>query len=311
MKKNPKTHTYSCETCKFYTAHHNDYIKHLDTRKHQKLHESGYKDESNDSQTIYKPIIFTCKHCTKIYQTSAGLWKHKKQCNISNLDNNESMNKLILKIIEENSTLVNKLANDSTELQNIIKEMIKNGLINSSTNNSHNTTNNQNSNNTFNLQVYLNETCKNAMNLSEFVNTIVPTLEELEKTARDGYVKGISSIVNTRLDKVNKKDQPIHCTDGKREVLYIKENNVWNKEDEEKPLLLRAIKEVARKNICNILEWKKLYPDCTDSDSRKNDLYLKILLNAMSGGSEEESKTNYDKIMSVVAKHTIVEKNSI
>ena len=120
---------------------------------------------------------------------------------------------------------------------------------------------------------------------------------------------GVSSIVNTRLDEVDKTNQPIHCTDGKREVLYIKENDVWNKEDgDNKPLLLKAIKMVAHKNICNISEWRKLYPHCTKSDSRKNDMYLKITLNSMSGGTEEECNVNYNKIMTAIAKHTIIEK---
>jgi hypothetical protein len=192
------------------------------------------------------------------------------------------------------------------DLNTIIKELIKNGITNTNTNtNSYNT---KNINNTFNLQVYLNETCKNAMNLSDFIETIKPTIEELELTGREGYVKGISHIVTTRLNDVKTEEKPIQCTDGKREVLYIKENNIWNKEAEEKPLLTKAIKQIAHKNMCNILEWQKNYPDCTHPDSRKNDLYLNIVSNSMSGGTKEESDKNYEKIISSVAKNTIIEK---
>jgi hypothetical protein len=243
------------------------------------------------------------------YTTQSGLWKHKKICNIEEYNNNkeesnDNTNKLILKIFEENSNLINKLANDNTELHNIIKEIVKSGI----TTNSHNTNTINSHNKTFNLHMYLNETCKNAMNLSEFIETIKPTLEELELTGRVGYAKGISHIFTSRLDEVNKEEKPIQCTDGKREVLYIKENNIWNKEDEEKTLLKKAIKMITHKNLCNISEWQKMYPDCTNSESRKNDTYLKIVLNSMPGGTDEETVSNYEKIMSSVAKNTTIDK---
>jgi hypothetical protein len=305
--------TFECKCCIYKTNKKSDYNRHLCSNKHNKKFSLSLKHNNNLQK---QKNTFECEHCNKCYQHSSSLSKHKKTCNLSDsaitkleIDETNPINKLVLKIVEENSNLVNKIANDSTELHNILKEIIKNGIITNSQINTNINSNNTNSNNTFNLQVYLNETCKDAMNLSEFVNKIVPTIEELEKTAREGYVKGVTSIVNTRLDKVDKNNQPIHCTDGKREVLYIKENDVWNKEDgDNKPLLLKAIKTVAHKNICNISEWRKMYPDCTSSESRKNDLYLKITLNAMSGGTEEECNENYNKIISAIAKHTIIEK---
>jgi hypothetical protein len=329
-----------CNHCYYYTSRLYDFNKHKTTRKHQ-FYEKGNQIDEKGNQIDEKvdnidntnfleenvnfcygddnKIIYKCS-CNKLFKNRSGLWKHKKlnKCsendvkeniiNENEVKENDVTNKLILKIFEENNNLVSKLANDNTELQNIIKEMLKNGL----TNNSHNTNNitntNSNNNNTFNLQVYLNETCKNAMNLSEFIEQITPTLEELELTGRVGYAKGISTIVLTRLDQVNKNDQPIHCTDGKREVLYIKENNVWNKEEDDKPLLTKAIKMVSHKNLCNISEWQKMYPDCTNSESRKNDTYLRIVLNSMPGSTKEETTSNYDKIITAVAKHTVIDK---
>ena len=237
--------------------------------------------------------------------------RHRKKCNDKyeiTKKNSEHDNEIITKDI------MKFIMSNNIEWQSIMKEVIKNGLLNNShntnTNNSHNT-NTNNINNTFNLQVYLNETCKNAMNLSEFIDMIKPTIEELELTGREGYVKGISHIVNTRLNGVKTEEKPIQCTDGKREILYIKENNVWNKEDKEKPLMIDAVKKVAHKNMCNILEWKKIYPDCTDYDSRKNDLYLNIVSNSMPGGTKEESDKNYEKIISNIAKKTVIDKTNM
>jgi hypothetical protein len=247
---------------------------------------------------------YICK-CGLKYANRSGLWKHKNNCNEYLVNNKKSDD------IEEAKQyeIISQLIQSNAEWQTIVKEILKNGINNTTnTNTNTNSHNTNNINNTFNLQVYLNETCKNAMNLSEFIETIKPTIEELELTGREGYVKGISNIVTTRLNGVKKEEKPIQCTDGKREVLYIKENDIWNKEAEEKPLLTKAIKQVAHKNICNILEWTKQYPDCTHPDSRKNDLYLKIVSNSMSGGTKEESDKNYEKIISSVAKNTIIDK---
>uniref|UniRef100_A0A6C0ISD0 C2H2-type domain-containing protein n=1 Tax=viral metagenome TaxID=1070528 RepID=A0A6C0ISD0_9ZZZZ len=300
-----------------------DWQRHNETMKHFKNKEKSHINQIHNSEKILD--VNQCNKCMFICKSRSGLWKHKQKCgqqkskkNINDYINqavNEAFKDFIKEVMQNKDDkqyeIMTQLIQNQSELQSVVKDIVKSGIMTNSHNTNTNTnTNTINSHNkTFNLQMYLNETCKDAMNLSEFVNNIVPTIEELEKTAREGYVKGVTSIVNTRLDEVDKNNQPIHCTDGKREILYIKENDIWNKEDgDDKPLLLRAIKSVARKNICNISEWIKLYPDCTQSDSRKNDMYLKIMLNAMSGGTEEECKTNYEKIVSAVAKHTIIEK---
>lgn len=301
---------YFCKYCNFKCMYNSDWERHKSTYKHIK--KVKIMKQNICDNDIANEII-QCNICFLKYKTLSGLWKHKQTCKPiikeekeEKEESNDNTNKIILKIFEENSNLINKLANDNTELHNIIKEIVKSGIMTNShnTNNSHNNTNN----NTFNLQLYLNETCKNAMNLSEFIETIKPTLEELELTGRVGYAKGISHIFTSRLDEVNKEEKPIQCTDGKREVLYIKENNIWNKEDEEKTLLKKAIKMITHKNLCNISEWQKMYPDCTNSESRKNDTYLKIIFNSMPGETDEETVSNYEKIMSLVAKNTTIDK---
>jgi hypothetical protein len=191
------------------------------------------------------------------------------------------------------------------EQQKQILEVCKNGT-NNNNNNNNNTTNSHNK--TFNLQFFLNEECKDALNISEFVSSIKIQLEDLETTGQLGYVEGVSNIINRNLNDLDQTKRPIHCSDAKREVLYIKNDDQWIKENETKPILTKAIKQIANENIKQISEWRKKYPDCTKSESRKNDQYLNIVSNAMSGITTEEQLSNYEKIISRVAKEVVIEK---
>ena len=239
--------------------------------------------------------IYSCENCDKKFKDRAGLWRHKKKCEIDIIDDIELTDKdLIITLIKQNSELMSLLSTN-----------------NITNNNSHNTTNtNTNSHNkTFNLNFFLNETCKNAMNISEFVSSIKVNLEDLEYTGRQGYIQGISNIILNNLQKLEQHERPLHCNDLKREVLYIKDNDKWEKECDEKPILTKAIKNVAHKNIKQIQTWRDKNPDCTSSDSRKNDLYLKIVSNSMNGTTEEEGKKNIHKIISNVVKEVVIDKN--
>ena len=146
------------------------------------------------------------------------------------------------------------------------------------------------------------------MNINEFVSSIKVNLDELENTGRQGYIEGVSSIILKRLNALEQHFRPLHCSDSKREVFYIKENNEWKKENETKPILTKAIKTIANENIKQIKCWRDKYPDCTKSDSTKNDLYLKIVSNSMNGLTEEESCKNIDKIISNVSKKVLIDK---
>ena len=195
--------------------------------------------------------------------------------------------------------MIIELLKQNSELQKSLIELSKDkSVIHNNTNNSHNKT--------FNLNFFLNETCKNALNITEFVSSIKPTLEELEYTGRQGYVAGISNIILKKLNSLEEYIRPIHCCDLKREVLYIKDNNHWTKETEEKPILTKAIKTIANENIKNIQEWRELNPECTESDSQKNNLYLKIVSNSMSGLDKDETEKNTNKIISNVAKEVAI-----
>ena len=172
----------------------------------------------------------------------------------------------------------------------------------------HHNTNTNNSNNSFNLNFFLNETCKNAMNIMDFVNQLQIGIKELEETGRLGFTDGISKIFINGLKQIDVTNRPVHCSDLKREVLYIKNNGQWNKEDEDKALLTNAIKHVAHKNMKQIPEWTKENPDYKDQESKQNDQYLKIVSESMSGSSNEETNKNYTKIIKNIAKEAIIDK---
>jgi hypothetical protein len=207
----------------------------------------------------------------------------------------------MLTILKENSEL-------KTMILDVCKTMAASNNI---TNNNNNVTNNSinNSNNkTFNIQVYLNEECKDALNLSDFVSSIQLQLHDLEETGRLGYVDGVSQIITTKLNDLDATKRPIQCSDVKRETLYIKEENKWFKEDEKKEKIKNAIKQITRKNIHQIPNWINANPGCTDPDSKYNDTYLQIVFNAMSGDSTEEQLSNVNKIVSKVSKGTAIDK---
>ena len=208
--------------------------------------------------------------------------------------------------------MVIKLIEQNKELTNVIIQ--QNNTINKycDTNGTNITNNTQinNNNKTFNLNLYLNETCKDAMNIDEFIDDIKLSLEDLEYTGHKGYIEGISNIILKNLERLGEYNRPIHCSDNKREILYIKHNNKWNKEEADKPILTNAIKVIANQNIKQISKWRDENPDCANSESKKNNLYLKIVSNSMCGIDKEESNKNMTKILSNVIKEVTINKNT-
>jgi hypothetical protein len=239
--------------------------------------------------------------CGNIYKHHSGLWRHKKVCkkNEKELSTNESPNDkdLIMLLIKENSELKTIMI----EQQNIMLKVLENGT--------HNTTNNtSNSNNkTFNLNLFLNETCKDAMNITDFVESIQLQLSDLENVGNIGYVEGISNIITKNLKALDVTKRPIHCTDKKREVLYIRDENKWEKEDEDKKKIRTAIKRVASKNHRLILKFKEAHPDCLKASSNYSDQYNKIIIESC-GGSGDNDMEKEDKIIRNISKTVIVDK---
>ena len=180
-------------------------------------------------------------------------------------------------------------------------EVCKNNTVNNSivNNNSHNKT--------FNLQFFLNETCKDAMNIMDFVDSIKIQLTDIESIGELGFVNGISKLIIKNLKALDENMRPVHCSDPKRESLYVKDANVWEKEDSENKKIKKAIKYISHKNICAIPEWKAKYPDCIYSDSKKSDQYNHIVIEAMGGAGDNDSE-KADKIVNKIAKEVTINK---
>jgi hypothetical protein len=291
-QKNPQL--FECVECHYSTSIPKDFKKHTETKKH--IRNTSQHLATEKSQIMPK---FVCENCNKPYKDRTGLWRHKKKC-MEDYSDDEP-----IKTDSFNKDILMEIIKNNTDVQKMMMKVLENGTNNH--NHSHNTTNSHNK--AFNLNLYLNETCKDAMNITDFVNSIKINLDDLENTGRKGYIEGISNIFLKNLNDLEDHMRPLHCSDFKREILYVKDNNEWTKETDNKPILTKAIKTVAGENIKQIKLWKDKYPDCTSSDSRKNDLYLKIVSNSMNGLTEEEGKKNISKIISNVAKEVVIDKS--
>ena len=281
--------TYFCDKCHYITSRNSQYQRHLLTAKH--------KNQQLATNLVPKGSTgFTC-NCGKEFKDRSGLWRHSKKCQINEIvEKDEPITKeLVMQLIKQNQNLQDMLH----EQHNKMFELAKEGKY---------ITNNTTNNKTFNLQVYLNETCKDAINLTDFVDSIKVQIKDLEKVGEKGYAEGISEIFINNLQQLKTHSRPIHCSDSKRETLYIKDENQWSKDDEQKSTLTKAIKQVANKNIKQISEWQKQNPKYKDPESKQNDKYMQIVLNSMSGSTNEEANKNYEKIIKNVIKETVIDK---
>jgi len=183
-------------------------------------------------------------------------------------------------------------------------EVVKNGTNNTTISNSNNHSNNK----TFNLQFFLNETCKNAMNIMDFVDSIKLQLSDLETVGKLGYVEGITNIINENLKALDVTQRPVHCTDKKREVLYVKDENKWEKENESKTKIRKAIKHISHKNSKLIPVFRDKYPDCGKSISKYADQFNKIVVEAMGGAGDNDTEKE-NKIIANISKHVTINKD--
>lgn len=282
---------FHCENCHYFTNKKSSFDKHLTTSKHVQL--TGVNKFSNKScQKVANIKEFICINCSKIFISRVGLWKHNKSCNQMPVKKDDPSNKeLIMLLIKENS----ELRKEQTDIKELILEIVKNGCINTNTNtnNSHNniTNNNTNSHNkAFNLNFFLNETCKNAMNITDFINSIKPQLSDLIEVGEIGYVEGISKIIVKSLNNLDETIRPIHCTDKKRETFYVKDQGQWEKEDEQQKKIKKIIKNVANKNIDLLPQFREKYPEYSNSSSKISDKYDKMVVEVMETDPEKDNK---------------------
>jgi hypothetical protein len=225
-------------------------------------------------------LKYACEICNKEYKDRTGLWRHKQKCCFKN--NNSDKDEIITLLLKQNSELIK----EQSDIKQLILEICKNGTTQMT-----NSTNNSNNNNkTFNLQFFLNETCKDAMNIMDFVDSIKLQLSDLEKVCDIGYTQGISDIITTNLKALDVTQRPVHCTDTKRETVYIKDENTWGKEDENKSKLRKVIKKVANKNSRLLSQFRDKYPNYKNSESHVSDKYDKMVVEAMGGVGDNDSE---------------------
>jgi hypothetical protein len=286
---------FNCDFCNYNTCKKNDFLKHVSTDKHKNA-TNGSKMVVNDSKKSQKVANFFNCNCGKIYKYDTGYYRHKKICQEITLNQSEDIKDkdLILLLLKQHTKLV--------EQNSELLEVIKNGT----NNNSHNTNNSNNK--SFNLNFFLNETCKDAMNIMDFVDSIKLQLSDLENVGEIGYVDGISNIITTNLKALDFEKRPIHCADKKREILYVKDENKWEKEGEEKLRLRKAIKRVVSKNQRLLPMFKQEHPDCMKSASLFSDQYNKMIVESMGGSGDNDSEKE-DKIIKKITKEVIIDKS--
>ena len=283
---------YFCEPCNFKCCKKSNYVTHLATRKHLFRTKSNNLEQENAD----KLAKLVCAKCSKEYKSRSSLWYHYKKC--QQLENEESIKEK--EVVDKD--LVMMLLKQNAELLEIVKNGTHNITNNTTTNN-----NNNCHNKSFNLQFFLNETCKNAMNIMDFVNSIQLQLSDLENVGEQGYVKGISNIIVKHLKALDVTQRPVHCSDAKREVLYIKDNDVWEKETSDNSKMRKAVKYISYKNTMLLPLWREKNPDCQSYYSSKNDKYNYMVLEAM-GGAGENYTEKEDKIIRNIAKEVVIDK---
>ena len=301
------TEKFKCELCNTSCSRQSEWERHILTRKHTRK----YNGSSLDIKNFTENKEHKCSNCGKTYSTNGGLWKHNKTCTVHNQDStlkdkDKDKDKVIDLLIKETSELKNtilEIVKSNTNLQNQMIEMCKNNNS-TSISNSYNNTNSNNK--TFNLQFFLNEQCKDAMNISEFVNSFDLQLEDLESVGELGYVEGITKQIVDKLNSMDIYKRPMHCSDAKRETMYVKDEDKWEKEERGTPKLRQAIKNISFNNMKLVGKWSDKYPESKSSESRLNDKYMK-LVKQTTGGNGEISDSE-DKIIRRIAKETIIDK---
>jgi hypothetical protein len=271
------------------TSNKKDFNKHLLTRKH--INKANPQQENTQ-----KTPTHGCSRCNKIYESRSGLWRHMKICKLAVDPPQEDVKSL--------TSLVMELMKSNTELQKQLVDVCKN-----SNTNSHNTNHINSHNKTFNLQFFLNEQCKDAMNISEFADSFDLQLSDLESVGELGYVEGITKIFVDKLNSMDIYKRPIHCSDAKREILYVKDDNKWEKEDKNNPKIRYTIKTISFRNMKLANLWSDTYPESKDGASRLNDTYMRLIKESTGGSGE--TVDNENKIIRRIAKEIVIDKSNL
>lgn len=343
-KKNSKY--FHCDFCYYSTSRHSQYGRHIMTAKH-KSNELATEMELLATHGNEKSSKFYCP-CGKKFADRSGIWKHNKVCVFLKQDNenseeeeeeegddgdyydnediedstddhNERNNKeitteLVLEVLKQNQELVkqnNTFQKEMFQLMKTVNSTTTSSADTITTNtNSHNSNTIKNSHNkTFNLHFFLNETCKDAMNITEFVESIKIQLQDLENVGETGYVNGLSKLIIKHLNALDENQRPVHCSDTKRESFYVKDKNVWEKEGPDNAKIKRALNTIEHYNYCALKEWRNTYPDYCNPCSRRSDQYNIMNIECL-GGSGDNKDEKKNKIISNIAKAVPINKNN-
>ena len=302
---------FSCETCHFKCCKYRDYNRHLETTKHKNLIENEKATKTTKNPPKNAEIEgFTCL-CGSFYAHLPSLQKHQELCkkyidiHLKNTMNDDcDFKSMFLEMVKQNEEFKQIMVEQNTKLM----EMANNQSITNNNNNNINYNNNNNTiNNKFNLQIFLNETCKDAMNIQEFIDYVTVQHSDFENFGKMGYVEALTRIFLRNLMELEVHRRPIHCSDSKREVLYVKDNDVWTI-DVSREKLIRTIKYIANKNVKQIPGWMDKNPDSKNTQTKLHDKYMRMLCFSMGAKTEEEDQEYYKKIIHNVAKEVCIDK---
>jgi len=320
-RKNSKK--FSCENCDFHTVSKNDFTRHCVTRKHILL-------TGSEKTLTEKTEAHICSQCNKEYKSKQGLWSHAKTCIVKpsseptqvllrpddDMSSNDPIKKYIMQLVEQNQMLQNMFIDQNSKHQDELKE-IKQILAEQPTQitNVNNIQNIQNNNKTihntqFNLMVFLQERCKDALNMSQFIDTLQINTQSVEYTGAHGYVNGITKIFMDGLNQLDIHERPIHCTDLKRETLYIKENDKWEKDTEEKTKFKHALATVVNRNVAQVSHWEKENPRSQIPETEEYEFYFDIVRQSLGGGNHDVTARNNDKILRAIAGKVYLDKKT-
>ena len=311
-----RKYIYKCEPCVFHTTCKRDYDRHILTEKH-------LGGGSLANQIIKSSEGYECYCCHNIFKSRTSIYKHISKCSTSSsrgtttsptqppnqvddiISSDENMiitKEMFMTLLKSNQEMMNNMLRFLSDKQNTTNNTTNNTTSANTIN--ANTINANTNNNSFNMNVFLNEQCKDAMNMKDFVNSIQLNLTDLENVGNLGYVKGMSNILIDNLQKMDVYKRPVHCSDVKRDTLYVKENNEWARDGPDNPKMVNAVLAVEHKNVALVSEWAKANPRCMNSNTRENERYMKLSKTATDG----EKEGNIAKVIKRVAKNVAIDK---
>ena len=296
---------FGCKLCDYTTSRLSQYERHLSTTKHIKRQKStkinNLVPTHNSKEDEHNKYI--CSNCPREYKDRSGLWKHNKLCVKLSEENTIILQNPIIPTeeVKNLTSMVMELMKSNSELQKQMIEVCKNSTINTNIN-----SNNHSNNKTFNLQFFLNEQCKDAMNISDFASSFDLQISDLESVGELGYVEGITKLIVDKLNSMDIYKRPMHCSDAKRETIYVKDEDIWTKEGPDNPKLRKAIKCVSFNNMKLVYNWSNAYPESKNNQSRLNDKYMKLVYQSTGGSGPILESEN--KIIRRIVKEIVIDK---